>query len=51
MSLEQIRSHLEPSQGLNRERPRSEMGQQASPSMSVSAMNTEVADLLAVWQP
>jgi hypothetical protein len=49
--LEQIRSHLEPSRGLNPERPRSEMGQQASPSMSVSAMNTEVADLLAVWQP
>ena len=58
MSLEQIRSQLEPSQGLNRERRGSEMGQQAGPSMSVSAMNTEmadlnteVADLLAVWQP
>jgi hypothetical protein len=55
MSLEQIRSHLEPSQGLNRERRGSEMGQQAS--MSVSAMNTAMADLntevavlLAVWQ-
>jgi hypothetical protein len=50
MSLEQIRQHLERNQGLNGERPRSGMGQQASPSMSVSAMNTEMADL-AVWQP
>jgi hypothetical protein len=50
MSLERIHSHLEPSQGLNLERPRSEMEQQASPeSMSVSALNTELADLLAVW--
>jgi hypothetical protein len=43
--LEQIRSHLELSQGLNRERWGSEMGQQAGPSMSMSAMNMEMADL------
>ena len=45
MSLEQIRSHLDPSQGLNRERRGSEMGQRAGPSMSMSAMNMEMADL------
>jgi hypothetical protein len=43
MSLEQIRSHLEPSQRLNRERP-SGMGQQASPRMSVSTMNPQMAN-------
>jgi hypothetical protein len=42
-------SRAEP--GAQPRRPRSEIGQQASPSMSVSAMNTEVADLLAAWQP